>query len=162
MRLKPLPEPAGLDAVADAQSAVPLVPGSEHDCCGRLMRREGLESRDLARTWLTFLRALELAEDTGSGFRRTDREPTAENLRASFSAQVFGADRTLDVLRSADGPLTAGAVFERLRGSIPNWERERRGDWESHWRERTERLLGWLVVLDLAERVEGGYVAVDR
>lgn len=158
MRLKPLPEPPeAVDAVAAAQAAVPLVPGSEHDCCGRLMRREGYPSRDVAREWLTFLRALELAEETESGFRRTDREPRRENVRSSFRDRVFGASEAIDVLGNADRPLTADEVFERLRETVPGWERERRRTWVEHWTERTERLLGWLVLLDLAERVDDGY-----
>lgn len=162
MRLKPLPEPPDeLDAVADAQSAVPLVPGSEDDCCARLMRREGYPSRDIARTWLTFLRALELAEETDSGFRRTDREPTPENVRESFRERVFGAEDALDVLREAAAPLTADEVFERLRDTVPGWERERRRRWVDHWTDRTERLLEWLVLLDLAERGDDGYVAAN-
>lgn len=163
MRLKPLPEPpADLSAVADAQSAVPLVPGSENDCCARLMRREGYQSRDVARTWLTFLRALELAEETDSGFRRTEREPTRENVRESFRERVFGASETVDVLRESDEPLTAEQVFERLRETVPGWERERRSSWVDHWQERTENLLDWLVLLDLADRENGGYVAAEN
>jgi hypothetical protein len=159
VRLKPLPEaPNDLDAVADAQSAVPLVPGSENDCCARLMRREGHESRDVARTWLTFLRALELAAETDSGFKRTQREPTAENIRGSFRERVFGASETLSVLQDADEPLSAERVFERLRDTVPGWERERRRQWVEHWTDRTERLLDWLVLLDLATRVDGSYV----
>lgn len=163
MRLKPLPDPpADLSAVAAAQAAVPLVPGSEHDCCARLMRREGFPSRDVARTWLTFLRALEVAEETGSGFKRTDREPTPETVRASFRERVFGATETLAVLRAAEAPLTADAAFERLRETVPGWERHRRSSWVDHWRERTERLLDWLVLLDLAAREDGGYVAAEN
>ena len=160
MRLKPLPEPpADIDAVAAAQSAVPLVPGSENDCCARLMRREGYESRDVARTWLTFLRALELAAETDSGFKRTQRDPTPENVRESFRERVFGASEALEVLRGADEPLTAEETFDRLRETVPGWERERRRQWIDHWTDRTERLLDWLVLLDLAERRNGGYVA---
>lgn len=158
MRLKPLPQPpAELEAVADAQSAVPLVPGSENDCCARLMRREGYESRDVAREWLTFLRALELATETESGFKRTGREPTPENLRESFRERVFGASETLDVLGEADGPLTTAEVFDRFRETVPGWERHRRSSWVDHWEARTERLLGWLVLLELAARDEDGY-----
>ena len=145
------------DAIAAAQSAVPLVPGTEHDCCARLMRREGYESRDVARSWLTFLRALELAVETDSGFKRTDRDPTPENVRASFRERVFGASETLAVLRDADEPLTAEVVFERLRETVPGWERQRRNSWVDHWTARTERLLDWLVALDLATRVGDGY-----
>lgn len=166
MRLKPLPEPPAddrgvFDAIADAQSAVPLVPGSENDCCARLMRREGFESRDVARNWLTFLRALELAEETDSGFKRTDREPTPENVRASFRERVFGAQDALDVLHAAGEPLTAEEAFDRLRDTVPGWERERRRTWVEHWEARTARLLDWLVMLGLAVRVDGGYVVAD-
>jgi len=165
MRLKPLPEPPAdaadgvFDAVAAAQSAVPLVPGTENDCCARLMRREGYQSRDVAREWLTFLRALELAEETDSGFRRTDREPTPEHVRESFRERVFGARETVAVLREAADPLTAETAFERLRETVPGWERHRRNSWVDHWAARTERLLDWLVLLDLAARADGGYTA---
>ena len=162
MRLKPLPEPpADLSAVADAQSAVPLVPGSENDCCARLMRREGFQSRDVAREWLTFLRALELAAETESGFKRTDREPSPENIRESFRGRVFGASEAVDVLRDADGPLTVEAAFGRFRETVPGWERHRRSSWVDHWEARTARLLDWLVLLELAERTAGGYAVVD-
>jgi len=64
MKFKFVPEaPADLGFVADAQRAVPLVPGREDDCCARLTRRLDLPSRDVARTWLTFLRALRLVEE---------------------------------------------------------------------------------------------------
>ncbi|NHX36630.1 MULTISPECIES: hypothetical protein [Halolamina] len=168
MRLKPLPElPADLedrtvfDAVAAAQSAVPLVPGTENDCCARLMRREGYGSRDVARSWLTFLRALELAEETDAGFKRTDHDPTPGNVRESFRERVFGAPETLAVLREAEEPLTAGTVFDRLRETVPGWERHRRNSWVDHWEARTERLLDWLVLLDLADRADDGYIATD-
>jgi hypothetical protein len=170
VRLKPLPEPPAafegdrsvFDVLGDAQSAVPLVPGSENDCCARLMRREGFESRDVARNWLTFLRALELAAETESGFKRTDREPTHENVRESFCERVFGANETLQVLERADGPLTAESTFDRLRDTVPGWERERRRTWVDHWEERTARLLDWLVLLDLAAGVDDGYVAAEN
>jgi hypothetical protein len=162
VRLKPLPgPPAELEAVTDAQSAVPLVPGSENDCCARLMRREGYESRDVAREWLTFLRALELATETDSGFKRTDREPTLENLRESFRERVFGAREALEVLARADGPLTTDEVFDRFRETVPGWERHRRSSWVDHWAERTEQLLDWLVLLDLVERENDSYVLGD-
>ena len=163
MRLKPLPEPpASLDEVEAAQRAVPLVPGSENDCCARLMRRREFPSRDVAREWLTFLRALELAEETDSGFKRTGREPTRENVRESFRERVFGASDALAVLADADEPLDAETTFERLRETVPGWERERRRTWVEHWTERTGRLLDWLVLLGLAERADGGYVAATN
>ena len=116
MRLKPLPEPPdSLEDVAAAQRAVPLVPGSEDDCCARLMRRREFPSRDVARTWLTFLRALELAEETPSGFKRTDREPTLENVRESFVERVFGAEEALTALQNRDTPLPTDDAYAALR-----------------------------------------------
>ncbi|MFB6221277.1 MAG: hypothetical protein ABEH90_07540 [Halolamina sp.] len=164
MRLKPLPPvpDAGLDAVAAAQQAVPLVPGSENDCCARLMRRRGFESRDVARTWLTFLRALELAEGTDSGFKRTDRDPTPENVRASFLNRVYGAEEALTALRDTEEPLPPAAAFERLRGTVPGWERHKQRGWEDAWEERVGDLLDWLVLLGLAERTDDGYIAADE
>lgn len=162
MRLKPLPEPpASLEEVAAAQRAVPLVPGSENDCCARLMRRRDYPTRDVARTWLTFLRALELAEETESGFKRTDREPTPENVRESFLARVFGAEEALDALRGRDGPLPAEEAFTELRGMVPGWERHKQRGWEDVWEARVGDLLEWLVLLDLAARTEKGYVAAE-
>lgn len=160
MRFKPLPEPPDeLAAVAAAQRALPLVPGTEDDCCARLMRRREFPSRDVARTWLTFLRALELAEETDAGFKRTDRDPTPEHLRSSFADRVFGAREVLDALREADEPLPVDAVYERLRESVPNWERHKRRSWDDDWRERTGDLLEWLVLLGHAEERDVGYVA---
>lgn len=163
MRLKPLPSaPEELDAVAAAQRAVPLVPGSENDCCARLMRRRGFQSRDVARTWLTFLRALELAEETDSGFRRTDREPTLENIRASFRDRVFGVEEAVEAIQEADEPLPTEDAFEQLRGTVPGWERHKQRGWEDAWEERVGDLLDWFVLLELAERTDDGYVAADE
>lgn len=161
MRFKPLPDtPASLDDVAAAQRALPLVPGSEDDCCARLMRRRDLPSRDVARTWLTFLRALGLAVETDAGFTRTNRDPTPENLRESFVDGVYSAEEVLSVLRAADGPRTTEEVFGAIRDTVPNWERHKVRTWEADWRERIANLLGWLVLLDLAEKREVGFVAV--
>ena len=162
MRFKPVPDPpASLDAVAAARRAVPLVPDSEDDCCARLRRRRDLPDRGTARTWLAFLRALELVEETDSGYRRVRTEPTPDDLRTAFRERVFGASETLDVLESADGPLSPGAVFDRLRGRVPTWERHRDPQWEGRWRDRTERILDWFVLLEIAERADGGYVVSE-
>lgn len=152
------PAPDSLDFVRQAQQAVPLVPGSEDDCCARLMRRTDLPARDDARTWLTFLRALELAAETDSGFKRLSREPTAEHLRDAFPRRVFGADELLATLRTADEPLTTAEAFARLRERVPQWEHYKNPtEWEDIWRERTGDLLDWLVLLDVAEDTGAGY-----
>ena len=157
MRVKPIPPPpADLDALARAQRAVPLVPGSEADCCGRLVERLDLPSRDIARTWLTFLRGLGLVREGEGGFVRTkvpvDRETLADGLRDG----VLGASELLDALGSE--PTTPAAAFEAVEPSIPRWERAKEPNWRDTWRDRVEYLLGWLALADLAERVDGGYV----
>jgi hypothetical protein len=154
VRFKPVPPaPEAFASVARVQRAVPLVPGTEDDCCARLVDRLDLPDRDAARTWLTFLRALELAEETPSGYRRTDREPTVEGCREAFLDRVFAADAVHATL-SAEGALTADAAFEAVRERVPTWERHRDAEWTAAWRERVGRLLDWLVLLDAAERVE--------
>lgn len=159
MKLKPVPAaPDSLDAVADVQRAVPLVPGSEADCCARVMDRTHVGERDEARTWLTFLRALELARETDAGFVRERRKPEKSAIAAAFREHVFAAEDVLDALADADGPLAADEVFERVEPTIPQWEREKDpGGWRDTWRERVRRLLDWAVLLGLAERVDDGY-----
>jgi hypothetical protein len=162
MRLKSVPEPpASLSFVGDAQRAVPLVPGSEDDCCARLMRQTGVEPRDEARRWLTFLRALELVAEHDAGFARERVDPEQVALRDAFERRVFAAREVLDALRAADEPLDAEAVFEQVVDVVPQWERNKRPTWREDWQDRVDRLLGWAVLLGLAERVDGGYRAVD-
>jgi len=162
MRFKLLPEPPeSLDLVADAQRAVPLVPGTEDDCCARLMRRLDFPSRDVARTWLTFLRALELAAETPSGFVRESTEPTPEQIRTAFQERVYGAREVLDSL-ATDDPRTLDEVFAEFEERVPVWETHRAaGDWRDVWRERVERILGWAVLLDLAAERDDGYVRIE-
>lgn len=153
MKFKPVPPaPDDFGYVARVQRAVPLVPGTEDDCCARLVDRLGVE-RDDARTWLTFLRALELAEETLSGYRRTGTEPSVEGCREAFLGRVFAADAVRDAVGAA-GPLTADEAFERVRERVPTWERHRDTGWTAAWRERVARLLDWLVLLEAANRVD--------
>ncbi|WP_128476374.1 hypothetical protein [Halorussus pelagicus] len=160
MQFKLVPEPPqSLDFVADAQRAVPLVPGSEDDCCARMLNRTDLTSRDEARTWLTFLRALGLAEEQSSGFTRTREDPTPEFLAEQFRANVFGAPALLEILDDAGRPLSAETVFEQFEEEVPTWEHYKNPNtWETIWSERVEYLLEWAVLLGLAEKVDGEYV----
>lgn len=156
------PAPESLDTVADAQRGVPLVPGSEDDCCARLLDRLDLPSRDVARTWLTFLRALELVVETESGFKRLRTDPDREHVRRAILTRVYGAETLLSALREADEPLDAEAAFERFRAEVPTWEAYKApATWEETWRERVGHLLDWLALVGLAERRDGGYVAAD-
>jgi len=155
VKFKPVPPaPEAFAYVERVQRAVPLVPGTEDDCCARLVDRLDLPSRDTARTWLTFLRALELAEETPSGYRRTDAAPTVSGCREALLTRVFAADAVRETLAEA-GPLTAAAAFERVRERVPTWERHRDTEWTDTWRERVSHLLDWLVLLGAAERVDG-------
>lgn len=158
MRFKLVPPaPASLDALEEARRAVPLVPASEADCVARLVRRLDLPSRDVARTWLTYLRALELVEETGSGFRRCRADPTTDDLRAAFRDRVFGAEEVLSALDAA-GRADIEDAFARVRDRVPAWERHKAPNrWTDVWRDRTEATLEWAVLLGLAERVDGGY-----
>lgn len=158
------PAPEELTAVAGAQRAVPLVPDSEDDCCARLMRRCDFPSRDVARTWLTFLRALELVEETDSGFKRLRTDPTVDHLRSAFVERVYLAGPVFDALDAGDDPAAADVdgVFEAVRDAVPTWEHYKEPTrWEQLWRERTEHTLDWLVLLGLVDRTDGGYVRLD-
>jgi hypothetical protein len=158
MRLKPVPAaPDDLDGLWAAREAVPLVPKPEDDCCGRVMDRYGVESRDEARTWLTFLRALGLAAERDPGFHRTREEPDRAALAARFRERVYAADEVLSTLEDADDSLPADAVFEAVRDAVPAWETHKDPAWERTWRERVRRLLDWATLFGLAERVDGGY-----
>ncbi|SFR54226.1 hypothetical protein [Halogeometricum limi] len=163
MKFKLVPEaPETLAFVADAQRAVPLVPGSEDDCCARLMRRLDFPSRDVARTWLTFLRAVELADETDDGsFVRQDTDPTPDHLRDAFVRRIYGASDVLALLDSE--PKSVSEVFEGFEERVPVWEHHRAAEsWQDVWTERVERMLAWSVLLGLAERREGGYVAAEH
>lgn len=155
------PVPPNQESVADAQRAVPLVPGSEADCCARLQSRLSLPSRDVSRTWLTFLRALELAEETPSGFKRRRVEPTEQHLRDAFLRQIYGADHLATAL-GEDGPIDADEAYEQFRSRVPTWETYKQADWEDVWRERVGQILEWFVLLGIAERAETGYVRGDK
>lgn len=162
MKFKLVPDPpASLDRVADAQRAVPLVPGSEDDCCARLMRRLDFPSRDVARTWLTFLRALELAEKTDEGsFVRLRTDPTPDHLRRAFRERIFGAEDVLAML-SAD-PTSPAEAYEAFEDRVPAWEHHKNpNEWRTIWRERVETILDWFVLLGAAAERDDGYVSAE-
>ncbi|MFB6143304.1 MAG: hypothetical protein ABEJ30_08205 [Halorientalis sp.] len=159
MRYKVAPEPADIAVLRAVHGAVPLVPASTDDCCDRVRERTAVGTRDDAAVWLGFLDALGLAARTDRGYRRERRAVDPAELAGPFRERVFLVDEALSTLGAADDPLTAGAVFARVREEVPRWERNRHGDWTAVWRERVDRLLAWAVAFGLAERVEEGYVA---
>ncbi len=159
MRRKPLPPPPDdRSAIRAARDALPLVPGSEADCCARLQDRLGLPGRDVAGAWLTLLRALGLAEEHDGGFTRVRSDPDDAAIAAAFLDGVFGAREVRAALADADGPLDAAGAFEATAPVVPGWERRKHGSaWRDVWRDRTADLLDWLVLLGLAERTDAGY-----
>jgi hypothetical protein len=151
-------------ALRAVHGALPLVPEDVTDCCGRVVDRTDISTRDDAREWITFLRALGVAEETDRGYRRlgTDgTDVTAAAVRDPFAERVFGVAELLDALDGA-GSLTVPAGYEALRPAIPDWERDRHQDWEGVWTDRTERLLDWCVVFGLAAREGDGYGPVPE
>lgn len=165
MRFKLVPEaPDLVDYLETVQTAVPLVPGTEDDCCARIMRQTAISPRDEARTWLTFLRALELATEGPTGFHRVRGRPAPSDptefsrLRESFLTRVYGVNRVLTILEAAEEPLSTGAVFDRFRDSIPQYEQHKhRNRLREIWGERVARILEWAVLFNLAEKRSDGY-----
>lgn len=157
MRYKPVPSPRPVDAIADVRDALPLVPDSVDDCCARLLDRGVVETREQAQQWLPFLVALELAAEADGKYyqRREDVDP--DRLAARFRDRVLGVEAVLSALDASAEPQTTAAVFASTRGVVPNWERNRRPDWETAWERRTERVLSWSVRFGLVEAVDGGY-----
>lgn len=161
MRFKPVPERRDVAFLERAQRAVPLVPGTVDDCCARLVEETEVGARDEARTLLTFLRALELVEETPRGYRRRRVEADPEALGDAFVRRVYGAAELREALREAGSP-NADEAFERMRPHVPQWERDRHADWESVWRERVERLLAWSVEFGLAARDGASYLTSEE
>lgn len=157
MRLKPLPPPpSDLEDVARARQAIPLVPGSEMDCCARVMARLDVEDRPEAREWLTLLRALGLVRESAAGYARTEVDLADVDLAEAFLDHVYGAHEAYEALD--DESRSPADVFERIEGTVPAWERDKhRGTWREVWRDRTADLLDWFVLLGLAERRDDGY-----
>jgi len=152
-RTKAVPAPVSMDALESGRQAVPLVPKSTDDCCGRVQQRGPADTRESAQDWLAFLDALDLVAETSRGYERRQVEPAEQLLARRFRENVYGVAEVLDALE--DGPLTPEVVFERTRSIVPTWERNRHADWEAVWRERTQRVLQWAVVFGLVT-ADGG------
>jgi hypothetical protein len=163
-RYKAAPGPPTMDALRAVHAALPLVPEDVDDCCARVVDRTDVSARDDAREWITFLRALGIAEDTDRGYRRvgTDgTDVTAAAVRDPFAERVFGAAELLAALDDAESVSVEGG-FDVLRPAIPDWERERHPDWEAVWVDRTRRLLEWCATLGLATRDGDEYQPVTE
>jgi hypothetical protein len=160
MRYKVVPDSRGLDTLMAVHQSLPLVPADVENCCVLVVDRTAVLARDDARQWITFLEALELAEETTRGYKRVRTDPEPERLGDAFRRRIFAADELLSALEATES-LTVPGAFERLRPIVPQWERDRHQDWETEWRDRTRRLLAWSVVFDLATRDGDVYGPVD-
>ncbi|PSQ41129.1 hypothetical protein BRD10_00990 [Halobacteriales archaeon SW_12_71_31] len=147
-----------LDRLDAVRAAVPLTPEPETSCCARLVERADVPARDDARTWLTFLRGLGLAEETDLGYVRTRADPDREALPERFLEGVYGARELRETVARA-GPFGADEAFERFREHVPQYERHPTDDWERVWRGRVTRLLGWGTLVGVFERTDAGYAA---
>jgi hypothetical protein len=151
VRYKVVPPVRSVSFLREASECLPLVPGTVEDCCTRIRDGTDLQSRDMAREYLTFLQALGLAEEAEQGFYRPREAPGGDELRDAYRARVFGADAVIDAV--ASGVETPDAVFEgAVEPTVPRWERDRDQHWRATWRERTERLLEWGVTFGTLER----------
>jgi hypothetical protein len=160
VRYKIVPPVRDREFLFQARDALPLVPGSENDCCARIRDRTDVASRADARRWLTFCVALGLAAETDRGYYRIRDDPDAAELGERLLANVYPAREALAVLDDR-GPATTGETFEALRDRIPRWERSRHADWVAEWRERFDNLLGWCVAFGLAEQAGDAYRAKE-
>ncbi|THE63467.1 hypothetical protein D8Y22_16660 [Salinadaptatus halalkaliphilus] len=163
MKFKPVPDPpADFAAIETIHRAVPTEPDSVDDCCGELVAETPVSTRDDAATWLTFLRALEAAEETDTGFQRRDFASgfDADRVRRAFRERVHGVETVLEVLAEADRSLTLEEMSRYLadREARVGASRGTTGESEDDARApRVERLLEWAVLFDLAERTDGRY-----
>lgn len=157
MEFKPVPEPPErLDDIRTVRDAVSRVPQPESDCSRRIESRVPfVGGRDAAVDWLLFLRALGLVESYERGYARTGDNPGIDVLAERFVDRIVLADAVVTSL--GQKPVTGETAFDRVRESVPSWERRRTDDWEVVWRDRVRRLLEWSVLFGLAVRTDAGY-----
>jgi len=135
---------------------VPLVPEALTTAVPGSASAEGSD-RQTANDWLAFLRALGLARrhpEDSSGPTPSRPRSASEGLRDG----VLLVPEALTALRDASpaDPLTPEGLFAATRESVPRHDRARDPNWEATWRERADRLLRWLALVDLAEEIEAG------
>jgi len=157
VRYKVVPEPRSLEFLVTVQRAVPLVPDDVEDCCSRVVAETDVSARDDARAWITFVEALELVEETHSGYKRLRKPVDADRLASAYRERVFGVREVLDALAGIEDPLSPAETFDEVRDVVPQWERERYPNWEVEWTDRVERLLEWACRFGLVERSAAAY-----
>lgn len=161
MRYKPIPLPRSVEDLYAIRDNIPLVPEVEDDCCSRIIARTDIDDRDAAQTWLPFLSALRLVYESELGYYRSRETISPAALGDRFLEGVFGAQEIF-VIVEAEQPNKTEDIFAAFREHVPNWERHRRTNWETEWRERTERLLEWGVQFEVFERRAEGSFTLNR
>lgn len=158
MRFKWVPEPP--ETIADVEAihrAIPLVPASESTCLQRIVDRETpIETREEATRWLTFLRALEVIEQTPNGYRRKRVDLTGDELSGRLSDGIYGARELHDLLARVDDPMSVDELTDRA-AELPTWERHHHTDHTQVHRRRQRRLVEWFVLCGLAGKTPAGY-----
>lgn len=158
MRFKVVPPVRSRAFIREAHWSLPLVPSSENDCCALLMNH-GIDSRDEAREWITFLRALGLVSEENGRFYQRQVDPSDRELASAFRERVYAANELLNLVAETESPLKVEELFEQgqEQGIIPQWERYQQ-DWENVWRVRIQRILAWGCEFNLLKQREEGYV----
>lgn len=151
MQYRQLPPAGTLDDVEAVYRAVPRDPTETDDCCARLCDRTSVERREHASEWLVFLTALDCVTDDGEGYYRTEETFEGEQLADRFVSRVFGVQATLELLESADEPLTN----EEIADCLADQTRRRLERIGSAY---LDRLLAWATAFELVAQTDDGYV----
>ncbi|WP_330632342.1 hypothetical protein [Halocatena halophila] len=155
MKYKVVPPIRDRSFIETATTSLPVVPASEADCCGRLQADTSIESRDVARQWITFLQALGFVTEADGKYYQGRSPPT--DLGTAFLEGVYGAQTVVETVADSDTPLRVGEVYEAVKAIVPQYERSRRTDWEAVWETRIARLLAWAVEFELLVSSDAGY-----
>lgn len=153
MRYRLVP-PAGMERLRTVRRAVPTDSATVEDCCAHLIGETPVCSRECAREWLVFLRALDLVATDGDGYYRTDTPIDNDAMATRFESSVFGVREVTAVLGDAEDALSVTDVFGRVQEELPQRNnRVASQEGEMYF----ERLLAWGVVLGLFARTDGRY-----
>lgn len=141
---------------------VPETPEEIEDCCGHVHEHTAVASREHAREWLVFLRALDCAQKGPAGYYRIGKPDRPEAIAEAFETNLFGVRELLTILSDASNPLTADAFCERLDASERGRLVSAVGTVESAC-ESVERRLQWADLFELvSRRNDRYYLAVCR
>ncbi|MFB6253504.1 MAG: hypothetical protein ABEI06_02725 [Halobacteriaceae archaeon] len=155
MKFKPIPQPPDqISTLKEAQQSIPMVPSTETNCCSRLVSVLNLSEKDVARTWLTFLRALKLVQKSNTGYTRTTHSPLSDSTRWAFITRVIGVQKMLAILWRVQDPVREEQLFSEWVDIVPEWERQKSAHWQQTWRQRLRRIVRWATLFDLIDNIQ--------